>query len=181
MRTFLTTQRNIIATVTLFAALVVRVRLSRRPALKLLGTLLLVLSLLLPGAAPTLAVGQLDQQQTTQTSFFLIGAQGPGRSNYIQTFTAGLTGNLDQVSLPLVGPERFATFTVDILSVAGGVPTFTVLTTVTTQPTENLPLSGLPYPFTAFPLDPPLPVVAGTQYAIRVSTAGATDVIVLWR
>ena len=100
-----------------------RVRPSRRPALTLLGTLLLVLSLL-PGAAPALAAGQLDQQQTIQTSSFLIGAQGPGRSNYIQTFTAGLTGNLDQVSLAIAGPERAATFTVEILSVdAAGVPT----------------------------------------------------------
>src|SRR5215204_4893288 len=142
----------------------------RQGALGLLASLV-IMTLLLPGAAPALAAGQLDQQQTTQTSIFLIGAQGPGRQNYIQTFTAGLTGNLDQVSLPIVGPERLATFTVDILSVAGGVPTFTVLTTVTTQPTGNLPLPGLPFPglpyrFIAFPLDPPLPVVAGTQYAV---------------
>jgi hypothetical protein len=154
------------------ALLPARVRPSRRPALRLLGTLVLVLGLLLPGAAPALAAGQLDQQQTTQPTIFPFGLG----SNLVQTFTAGLTGNLDQVSLALAFTAGAGTFTVDILSVAGGVPTTTVLTSVT-QSVAILPPALFPFPFTAFPLNPPVPVVAGTQYAIRVSPPGA---ILVW-
>ena len=69
---------------------------SRRGARGLVAGLV-AMTLLLPGVSPALAAGTLDQQQTAAFLTFVLGT---GVSP-AQTFTAGLTGALDQVNLPL--------------------------------------------------------------------------------
>jgi hypothetical protein len=128
--------------------------------------------LVVPGAA---LAGTLDQQQT--------GATGPqaevySNQNWAQTFTAGLSGGLDQVDLNLAQQISGASapttpLTVEIRNVSGGVPGGTVLGT------ESIPPATPPvYPangFVSVSFSPTVPVVAGTQYAIVASTTAGSS------
>src|SRR5438128_2024054 len=104
----------------------------RKPVKSGNGKLALALSvacaicLVAPGSA---LAGTLDQQQTAAT-----GPQAEVYSNqdWAQTFTAGLSGGLDQVDLNLaqqiLGASAPTTpLTVQIQNVSGGVPGGTVL------------------------------------------------------
>jgi hypothetical protein len=119
-------------------------------------------------AGPLLAVGTLDQSQTTQNDGSLL--VGPDAA-MAQTFTASLTGDLDQVALALTTVGA-GTVTIEIRDAVGGAPGSTVLASATV-PVASLPARGpVPSPLTSIPLGPPAPVVAGTQYAIVVSLLG---------
>ena len=149
-----------------------------RAALALLAVLLAAALATQPAAAQT-PPRQLDQSQTGQA--FLVGAHSNNRP--FQTFTAGLTGGLDQVDLPLawLNTVGAGTVTISIVTVGvGGVPTTTALAS-TTVPAASLPVfTGLPIPFTSFALSPAAPVVAGTQYAIRVSAMVPVPSSIVW-
>ena len=143
----------------------------RHAGLLSLGPLVVLGSLVL--SAPASATGTLDQQQTERDNGSSIeGAEGPnGQVSEAQTFTAGLSGGLDQVDL-LIGtyPGTVGPLTVEIRNVAGGAPGSTVLASA------NVPAAAVPQDDTEFvgvPFASPAPVVAGTQYAIVATTGGA--------
>src|SRR3954469_10699638 len=125
------------------------VRRSHRAGLGLLAGLLAVMLTIQPAAAQA-PTRQLDQSQTVQT----LPAAFNSAFSLFQTFTAGLTGGLDQVDLPLarLGAVGAGTVTISIVTVgAGGVPSGTVLAS-TTVPAASLPVftGAVPNPFTSF-------------------------------
>ena len=130
----------------------------------------LVLALSLAGTLPAGATGTLDQSQTTHVlnaGWSVIG----GTTWSAQTFTAGLTGSLDQVDLLLT---KFfdppGDVVVEIRDISGVVPASTVLASATVLETNiafSTPVS--------VPLSPPAPVVAGTQYAIVLHSPGGVS------
>ena len=138
----------------------------QRRALLLLSVVALIAVLLLP--LPALAAGTLDQQQPNQNGANFSGANAA----LAQTFTAGITGDLDQVDLVLFRqfgePPPLGTVTVEIRSTQGGVPTSQVLGAARPVSNADLPIFFIaaPFAFQSYPLTAPVPVVAGTQYAI---------------
>ena len=126
------------------------------------------------GAAAPAFAGTLDQQQTN-----IEGPEGePFGTAFTkgQTFTAGLTGKLDQVDLALENPPGAIivctteppTITAEVRAVSAGLPTNTVLAT------KTIPFADLPPTMAFFSIgfDNPPDVLAGTQYAIAVYSSG---------
>jgi hypothetical protein len=152
--------------------------MSRRTRIALAAALA-ALSLVV-AAAPATA-GTLDQQQTTVNDASGIDGPGPpgGSEGFsvAQTFTAGLTGWLDQVDLFLA---RFAStngpLTVEIRNVSGGVPGSVVLASASV-PAADVPVEGTPFPagyaFVPVSFASPVPVLSGSQYAIVAYTGGS--------
>jgi hypothetical protein len=115
---------------------------------------------LLFGAAGSASAGTLDQQQTDGSGGN--SAIFTGQSD-AQTFTAGLSGGVDQVDLQLQAPSPpLAPLSVEIRNVSGGAPGDMVLAS------QSVPGSSVPGSpaFVAINFATPAPVVAGTQYAI---------------
>jgi hypothetical protein len=117
--------------------------------------------LAVPGAA---LAGTLDQQQTDSSG----AAQGVNASGFpisaAQTFTAGITGDLDQVDLSLAkNGVPVAALTVELRATVGQLPDGTVLASQSV-PASSVAGSSLEFVPVAFPT--PAPVLAGTQYAI---------------
>lgn len=145
-----------------------RSRLARTALAAGLGTALA----LVPGVVS--AAGTLDQQQpTTGTSAAFVNST----HSVAQTFTAGLTGALDQIDLAVNGTQNTTPLLVEIRDVDGsGDPGATVLATASlTQadvPDEGFPAVTIPKTFVAVPFATPAPVVAGTQYAIVLYSSG---------
>jgi hypothetical protein len=125
--------------------------------------------LALPAVAS--ATGTPDQSQTRDDGSFQIFLQ----RGIAQTFTAGISGALDQVDLglfvddscPPAGP-----LTIAIQGVAGGVPSGVVLASATLAE-ANVPAIGTGDVVSSVPFAVPALVVAGTQYAIVASAPGA--------
>src|SRR3954454_8440906 len=119
-----------------------------------------VACLLAPGVA---AAGTLDQQQPADDALALaLAPSGSGAG--AQTFTAGITGGLDQVDLALARIGTPLTYlTVEIRDVSGGAPGQAVLAARSIPPSAvtNTTAQFIPVQFNL-----PAPVVAGTQYAI---------------
>src|SRR5882757_8143739 len=92
---------------------------------------------LLLGVAPSASAGTLDQQQTGFDSFSSAGVNS--NQSLAQTFTAGITGRLDQADLVL---STFSSptdpVTIEIRNAAGGLPGNTVLASTT------IPISAIP-------------------------------------
>jgi hypothetical protein len=112
-------------------------------------------------AAPGAALGgTLDQQQPNGGGAAL---QVQSMQSVAQTFTAGLSGGLDQVDLKLsaapVAP--LLPLTVEIRNTAGGSPGTTVLASASVPAPAPPTTTFVPVAFTT-----PPPVAAGTQYAI---------------
>jgi hypothetical protein len=80
-------------------------------------------------AAPAGAAGALDQSQTGTSAGTECLCEPFSR--LAQTFTAGVTGNLDRVDLVLVRLRSPGNLTVEVRAVSGGVPSNTVLSTRT--------------------------------------------------
>jgi len=113
-------------------------------------------SLTLPVQAATDSV---DQSQTISTSFQRLGLMA-------QTFTAGMTGQVDRVSLASDTSYGFVTLTVQIQSVKGGAPSGTVLGSSSFSGTVLCCRQFHDFAFT-----PGVPVTAGTQYAVVVNVS----------
>lgn len=125
----------------------------------------LAAAVLMLGLVPGLAhAGTLDQQQTSNSS----GAYNifSGSAN-AQTFTAGITGALDQVDLHLFQNGAVnAQLSVQIRDAPGGLVGDTVLASSGIGPGIGAsPGAFMPIVFTA-----PAPIVAGVRYAIVVYT-----------
>ncbi len=137
-----------------------------------LGGFTAAAALLLAIAAPATA-GTLDQQQTSEnTNIALLSGQTPA-----QTFTAGISGVLDQVDLSLeqVGTPP-ASVTVEIRNTDNAGNPRTVLATA------SLPTSAIPtFPaFVPVTFASPALVAAGTQYAIVAYSPGTVTNYVAW-
>jgi hypothetical protein len=139
--------------------------------------------------APALAAGSLDQVHNDfGASKALIGTHENGPDvQQGQVFTAGVSGLLDQVDLPIrvVGDPGVA-LQVEIRAVDGSGYPSTVLGSATVAQ-AGVPVcdmagcdSELPdsdytsFTFVSVPLSTPAPVSAGTDYAITLSATGAT-------
>ena len=130
---------------------------------------------LLLGSAATASAGTLDQQQTANDN----QAAAPYLSNSVaQSFTAGLTGGLDQVDLMLArSGTPTAYLTVEIRDLSGGVPGQAILAarSLPASAVANTTPQFIPVHFNA-----PAPVVAGTQYAIVTYSANQVSNWILW-
>lgn len=128
-----------------------------------------------PGGAGA-AVHVLDQSSTD--AGFAIGIFS--NQTLGQTFTAGTTGNLDQVDLDVgyVTATSVPTLTALITSTSAGLPTTTLATAVIPRSSVN---TGSP-DWAQVAISPAVPVTAGTQYAIvLISPASAGgDVAYNW-
>jgi hypothetical protein len=127
------------------------------------------LATLFLGSPASASAGTLDQQQTASTSTNGVCSG----TSYAQSFTAGLSGGLDQVDLNLrANPAPAAYLSVEIRDVSGGVPGSLVLAS------RSVPTFAVSSSTAFVPINfaPPAPVVAGTQYAIvaySAATCGA--------
>jgi hypothetical protein len=115
---------------------------------------------------PAAAAGILDQSQALPPDDIF----APRNVTFAaQTFTAGLSGTLEQVDLLLgrLAPlER--NLTVQIQTVSGGTPTGLVLASAEVMPAD-VPVTQFPnLTFVSLPL-PPSASIAGTTYAIVLS------------
>lgn len=127
-------------------------------ALVAVGSLLIV-----PSASAT---GTLDQSQTSTSGLEVTVAA----SEWVaQTFTAGITGNLDQIDLFLFRVGSPGDLTVQIRGLSGGVPSGSVLASATVAE-ANVSDS---FTWVSAPLSPPAQVTAGVQYAIVLSAPSA--------
>src|SRR4051812_1534517 len=110
------------------------------------------------GATSSASAGTLDQQQTSSNAN---GALLPDQTP-AQTFTAGISGVVDQVDLKLIKLGTPPATTVEIRNVAAGKPGSTVLASA------SIPGSavGTTAAFVPATFTTPAPVTAGTQYAI---------------
>ena len=124
---------------------------------KLLLTAIAVAAALTPAAGAS--AGTLDQQQTL-SSFG--GLQVASNDSKAQTFTAGLTGQLDQVDLALSGMSVTTPMTVQIRDGSATAPGNTVLASASV-PTSAVTSSESFVPIT---FASPASVTAGTQYSI---------------
>jgi hypothetical protein len=106
--------------------------------------------------AASASAGTLDQQQT------LSNFGGLSVTKYAQTFTAGLTGQLDQVDLALSGMSPTTPLTVQIRDGSATAPGSTVLAGASV-PTSAVTSSESFVPIT---FASPASVTAGTQYSI---------------
>ena len=139
---------------------------------RLRATLVLALVAVSMPVSPALAIGTLDQEQPTIDSATIGGLAigGSSQQKLGQTFTAGLTGTLTEIAVP-VACDAGATLAVEIRNVAGGAPGATVLAST------SVPATSLPQFFPATPAFRTISfasgaaVSAGTSYAF-VLTAG---------
>jgi hypothetical protein len=132
-----------------------------------------LLTILLNAPVPASATGTLDQSQTA-TSQAAVSAGGT--SWVAQTFTAGITGGLDQVDLFLFRVGSPGDLTVQIQDVSEGVPSGSILASATVSEASVMQATGganPPFTWVSVPLSPPAPVTAGTQYAIVLSAPNA--------
>ncbi len=126
---------------------------------------------------PNLAMaGTLDQQQPTVTSMAL---NAHSMQSVAQTFTAGLTGKLDQVDLNV---NKSGTppvpLTVELRGVSAGLPGSAVLASQTVLASSVVAFPGSGWVSFAFPT--PGSVTAGTQYAIVAQSAAVFPDTYAW-
>jgi hypothetical protein len=110
--------------------------------------------------------GVLDQSQPVLSN---ISTDINDRDNLAQTFTSGRTGALDQVDVAVGRQAASASLRVEIRPVSSGVPSGPALASEI-LPAASVPPFTVPTPFVSVRLAPPVPVTAGVQYAIVVSS-----------
>ena len=131
-------------------------RMTRRTRTILL-TAVVAVAALIPAAGAS--AGTLDQQSTLLT---FGGLEVDSSNSKAQTFTAGLTGQLDQVDLALSGLSLTTPLTVEIRDGSATAPGATVLASASVPASAVTgSASFVPATFTS-----PASVTAGTQYAI---------------
>jgi hypothetical protein len=130
-------------------------------------------SLLVPNPA---RAGTLDQQQPTVAPMAL---NAHSTQSVAQTFTAGLSGKLDQVDLNLnMSGSPPVPLTVDLRDVSGGLPGNAILASqsVLSSGVVAFPGSG----WVSFVFSTPAPVTAGAQYAIVAHSAAVFPETYAW-
>ena len=123
------------------------------------------LATLVLGAPVSASAGTLDQQQTDSSG----GRLGTAPGSAAQTFTAGISGKLDEVDLDME-ESGVQPLVVEIRDVPGGVPGDTVLARHSVPGTDVSGLGG----FVPVRFDSPAPVAAGTLYAIVAYTSDSS-------
>jgi hypothetical protein len=118
------------------------------------------------------ATGTPDQSQPNSGGCcpFIHGSQ-----RMAQSFSAGISGNLDQVDLLIGRSGNPGPLTVDIRMSSGGAPSGSVLASETVAQ-ENVYLDPTGQgvgDWVSVPLSPPAPSTAGVQYAIELSAPNA--------
>ena len=130
-----------------------------------------VAALSLAVAVAPASAGTLDQEQTTFNNLAVIqGSDAPPPQSLAQTFTAGLSGALDQVDLYLGKVSPVGPVTVELRDVSIGAPGSSVLASASVG-ASNVPSFTSPA-FVAVPFAAPAQVTAGSQYAIVAYTGG---------
>jgi hypothetical protein len=112
------------------------------------------------------ATGTLDQSQPSfGPSFFSIG--NCGSASLAQTFTDGISGSLDQIDIGVWrdASNAAAPLELEVYAAPGGIPSGTALASATVA-TSNFVTNPVSATFIHVPLDPPVAVTAGVQYAI---------------
>ena len=125
-----------------------------------------VAALVLAAGAAPVSAGVLDQEQPYPLhSVGIIGSEGDELEfQAAQTFTANLSGLLDQVDIGVASSAPNVDLTVQIRTVAAsGAPTETVLASATVPKANAL---GNHWGWVEVPFSLPASVIAGTQYAI---------------
>jgi hypothetical protein len=130
--------------------------MARRSRAFLIAAVAAVAALIAPASA---SAGTLDQQQTISN---FGGLQVANNNSKAQTFTAGLTGQLDQVDLALSLMNVSTPLTVQICDGSDTAPGDTVLASAS-LPTSAATSSESFVPIT---FASPASVTAGTQYSI---------------
>jgi len=122
-----------------------------------------IAAVLLFGATGSASAGTLDQQQTSFGAFSSGGVNST--QSLAQTFTAGVTGRLDQADLVMsTFSSPTAPVTIEIRDAAGGLPGNTMLAS-TSIPISAIPADPNPA-FVSATFGSPAAVVSGTQYAL---------------
>jgi PKD domain-containing protein/Big-like domain-containing protein len=129
------------------------------------------LLLAMVSSAQAAALGAAVDQQQILGSSISFSARGPMAQTFTAglnnpTFTAGMRGNLDHVSLELYNP--YGTVTVSIHTVSANQPTNTQI-----GPTSSAGYLPCCMRWTDFSFSTPIPITSGTQYAIVVVPGGA--------
>ena len=134
-------------------------------------------------ALPAFAVQpRIDQEQPAVDNTGPTLAIGSGSHQKLaQVFTAGLTGRLTHVMVP-VSCDPAATITVQIQGVSGGLPNGAVLASETmsgsTYPAYVPPYSTVPDAgFRLVEFQPPPMISAGTEYAIVLQGIGDCSIL----
>jgi hypothetical protein len=131
--------------------------MARRTRTFLITAVVAGVAALIPAASAS--AGTLDQQQTLLD---FGGLQVDSSNSKAQTFTAGLTGQLDQVDLALSGMSVTTPLTVQIRDGSATTPGDTVLASASV-PTSAVTSSES---FVPIAFASPASVTAGTQYSI---------------
>jgi hypothetical protein len=137
-----------------------------------IGFVLGIGAALVLGVAGSASAGTLDQHQDNADSSPALFGNTDGPQSEAQTFSPGISGQLDQVDLmfeKLGNPP--SPITVEIRSAAGGAPgPLSAVLRTASVPTAGL---GGSLAFVSIPISPAVPVTVGTQYAIVAYNNGA--------
>jgi hypothetical protein len=118
---------------------------------------------------PSARASVVDQSQPTLSNAAIFVSEV---IHGAQTFTAGTTGSLDRVDLAISRPAAITVpLTVEIRATAGGTPTGPALASENVV-AADIPLVFIADGFISVPLSPAAAVVAGSEYAIVLSSPG---------
>jgi hypothetical protein len=132
------------------------------------------------GGASSASAGTLDQQQPNSDAAPALFGNTDGPQSLAQTFTAGISGSLDQVDLLLqkLNNPPDPSITVEIRSTSAGAPG--PLGAVLASASVPISSVGNSLAFVPVPIAPPIPVTAGSQYAIVAYNAGVIGNAASW-
>jgi hypothetical protein len=145
-----------------------------------IGLVFGVAAALFVGVTGSASAGTLDQHQDNSDGAPALFGNTDGPQSLAQTFTAGISGGLDQVDLMLekLGTPSVPSITVEIRSTSAGAPgPLSAVLATASVPTASL---GNSLAFVSVPITPAVPVSAGTQYAIVAYNAGVIGNAASW-
>ena len=133
----------------------------------------LLLVALLNTSAVIHAAPVLDQQQPVinNSAGFVIAIGGGAQQKLAQVVTAGISGLLTEVRLPVSCSNPGPGLIVEIQGVTAGLPNGTVLTTQTVPTSSVPPFPALPT-FRALVLSAPVYLAAGSRFAVVLMSTG---------
>jgi hypothetical protein len=136
-----------------------------------LAALALSATVVMAMPAAAVAAGTLDQSNTSLFPNSFYGFSDTGGFKQGQTFTAGLTGLLDQVDVNVGsnGNGTSGSAVLAIFATSGGLPTGTALTSEVITGVDSA------VSWVQVPLTTSVPSAAGTQYAIVLTSPDPTE------